>query len=427
MARSNRQSCLYRSVLNFHRTASPRALCVHLFVLLALLHSQYAMAQHNFPPTAEACFKLGEELLEDSKADASIAVFTECLRLNPHFADAYYSRGLAHERRNEWQDALVDYTIYLDLKPDHVEVLLTRAHIRYRLQLYALAKEDFSHLLHLPKGETTTIFFRQPSFGSGVDQLFTTQGSNKAYLFNWLGLTDTQLSNFKDAIVHFDSALRLNPTDADLYVNRGIAHQRNNNRAKAQQDFEKALRLNPNHSTANYNLHLLGLAGAKLNLLDSAIAANPMLPYSYALRAYEKMEAGRYAEALKDYDQAIRLDATQVEYFLNRGLLHERLQHYTQAYNDYSSALALDETFEKAWLNRGNVLMRQRKFKEAVEDYTSALAFNKEYPAAYYNRALAYQKMQLLSAACEDLRTTKKLGMKIPSALLTQVCDRQPE
>lgn len=403
----------------FQRILYQQALLV-FFCCLSFLH---CMAQEKESRTAFDYFELGEELLFQERPAESLTAFNECLRLDPRFTDAYYSRGLAREQLKQREEAIIDYSIYLEMVPHHYETLLNRAILRYQLKQYALAKEDFEQLLHLPKQETSTVYFRLPAFGEGVDRIFTTQSSGKGYLFNWLGLTETQLGNYSFAICHFDSALSLHPKEADYFVNRGIAFQRDQQVGKAILDFKRALALNPNQATANYNLSLLSAGGSsKEALLDSALSDNATLPFIYAEKAYDKMQAGNYTGALRDYTEALRLDATEPAYFLNRGLVHEKLKNYSAAYNDYTQALRLDEHFEKAWLNRGNVLMRQQLYQEAVEDYTSAILFNDQYALAYYNRALAYQKLQQLNKACVDIRQAENLGMPVSSSLKAQLC-----
>jgi tetratricopeptide (TPR) repeat protein len=391
-----------------------------LFCCLCFINSS---AQEKEPRTARAYYALGEELLEQENLNKSLDAFTECLRIDPLFADAYYSRGLVRERLHQQQEALVDYSVYLTFRHDHYEAIFNRANLRYQLKQFALAKEDFEHLLYLPKQETSTVYFRQAGFGGGVNQVFTSQSSGKDYLFNWLGLTETQLGNYSLAILHFDSAIHLHPTEATYFVNRGIAHQQNGEVKKARYDFEKALELHPHLATANYNLSLLSDGDSKKGaLLDAALAENASIPYIYAERAYDKMKAGNFTGALYDYNEAIRLDPTEKTYFLNRGLIHEKLLHYTAAYQDYTHALRLDEHFEKAWLNRGNVLMRQQLYEKAIDDYTNALLFNRNYGQAFYNRALAYQKTHHLNEACKDIQRAEALSMKVPLQLKAQLC-----
>lgn len=391
-----------------------------LFCCLSYLHS---MAQVKELRTALDYFELGEELLLQERSAEALTAFNECLRLDPRFSDAYYSRALVREKLKQREEAIIDYSIYLELRPDHYEAIFNRAILRYAIKQYTLAKEDFERLLHLSKQETTTVYFRQAIFGNGVDHIFTAQSSGKDYLFYWLGLSETQLENNSLAIIHFDSAIRLRPTDANYFVNRGIAYQHNKQLNLAKQDFMRALEINPYQATAKYNLSLLTNGTSEKEVfLDSALSNNASIPYIYAERAYVKMQAGNYTGALRDYSEALRLDASEPAYFLNRGLVNEKLQRYKEACDDYTSALQLDEGFEKAWLNRGNVFMRQQLYQEALEDYTSAILFNKHYGQAYYNRALAYQKLNQLNKACLDIRSAEDFGMKVPAPLKAQLC-----
>lgn len=396
-----------------------------LFVTLSFC----ALAQPvSYPRTAIECYDLGEDFVEKQEWTKALNAFNECLHLDLAFADAYYTRGLVKEHLTQWSEALTDYSIYLDLKPDHTEAIFNRAQLRYKLHLYSLAKEDFQKLLELPVGETSTVFFRQHPFSAGVDQIFTSQGVGKTYVFNWLGLTETALQNYKLALIHFDSAIRLSPQDPDLLVNKGIALAKSNDPEKANVEYAKALRLDPYHALAKYNSTVLqkNTLSTKTDLLDSAIADNPTLPYVYAERGYERMQHGNYAGALQDYNSAIRIDPTQADYFLNRGVVKEKLQQYQGAYSDYSKALLLNEQYDMAWLTRGNLLFKQNRLQEAIDDYTAAITFHEDYAAAYYNRALVYQKLQQFALACADVQRAEKLAMKIPPALRSKLCANLP-
>lgn len=393
-----------------------------------VMYSFCAVAQAiTYPRTATECYDLGESFVEKQEWKNALNTFNECLRLDPTFADAYYARGLVKEHLKQLSEALTDYSIYVDLKPDHTEAIFNRAQLRYKLHLYSLAKEDFQKLLALPAGETSTVFFRQQAFNGGVDQIFTSQGVGKAYVFNWLGLTETALQNYRQALIHFDSAIRLSPQDPDIFVNKGIALAKSNNPEKAKIEYAKALQLDPHHALAKYNSTVLqkGML-TSTGLLDSAIADNPTLPYVYAERGYERMQQENYTDALQDYNTAIRIDPTQADYFLNRGVVKEKLRQYQGAYSDYSRALLLDEQHAMAWLNRGNLLFKQNRLQEALDDYTAAITFHQDYGAAYYNRALVYQKLQQFTLACADLQQAEKLSMNIPSALKSKLCVNIP-
>jgi tetratricopeptide (TPR) repeat protein len=407
--------------------------CVHiisLFCSLLIFDGVNAQTQIlNQKRDAATNFADGEHFMENNEWEAAHASLNTCLQIDPAFADAYYARGLVREHLELFAEALTDFSIHLALKPDHIEALFKRAQLHYQLKHYSLAKEDFLKLLEFPAGETSTIFFERSNFNGGVNQIFTAQGSGKKRIYNWLGLTETALQEYTQALIHFDSAIRLSPRDPDLYVNRGIAFEKNGDFNMAKTAYVKALEINSNHALAYFNLHALS---PKLNqthsieLLDSAIANNTTLPYAYAERGYIYLNKGKYLEALIDYKQAIDINPKEADYYLNRGVIYEKLKRFEHAYTDYSIAVQLDEGLVSAWLNRGNVLLKLKKEKLAIGDYSAAIAFEPDYAAAYYNRGLAYYQLKQYAEACSDLRTAKRLGQALPASLESKVCINTP-
>jgi tetratricopeptide (TPR) repeat protein len=269
------------------------------------------------------------------------------------------------------------------------------------------------------------VFFQQDAYGGGTTRMFTLQGAEKAYIFNYLGMTETQLNHPAEAIVWLDSAIKVIDRDPDLYVNRGLAREKGGDKERAVKDYRKALTLDPNHAVAKHHLGALSKTTDPTSssaLLDEAIADSPNMPFAYAERGFDHMQNGRYGKALTDYDQAIKLDPTNHEYLLNRGLIKEKLSDYEGAYRDYTKAITIRPTFDKAWLNRGNLLLRRGKLKEAIEDYSVAITYNSAYSSAFYNRAIALGRLQQHEAACADLNTAEVLGAEIDPKVKRQIC-----
>lgn len=397
---------------------------IYILILLGQFAASSGFSQAK--KSAKIYHEEAEEALARKQPGKAHEGLNECLRIDPSFYDAYYTRGLVREQLGEFDGALTDYNIYLELRPDHTEALFSRATLRYKRGQYELAKSDFIKLLGLPHGETTTVFFRQDAFASTSTTVFTTQGSGKAYLFNYVGLTETKLKNFKTAIVAFDSAITLNPRDADQFVNRGLAKENNQDIDGAIADYQLALSIHPEHSLARHNLgaikatHIVTEDSEKL--LKESIEQNPNLPYPHAQLAYHKFNNGDFKSALHEYNEAIRIDATDVEYLLNRGLVKEKLKDYEGALADFTKALEMKSDYEKVWFNRGNVLTRLNRLPEAIEDYTMAIFYDPRYASAYYNRALDRNKLGKAQEACEDLGRAQELGMTVKKSLHVKVC-----
>src|SRR5690242_3218532 len=91
------------------------------------------------------------------------------------------------------------------------------------------------------------------------------------------------------AIADCDEAIRLNPKDADAYVNRGSSHA-------AMRDYDRAI--------ADF---------------DAAIRLNPALAMAYNNRGVARRNKGDLAAAIADYGEAIRLAPNLAMAYRNRG------------------------------------------------------------------------------------------------------------
>jgi len=397
---------------------------ISIFILLSLQgFSQKTPEKKN---NALHYFEEGEQALNEQKYKMALAHFNECLRQDPYYLDAYYSRAIAKEHLNDTKGALTDYNIFLNSKPDNTEALFNRAVIRFQQDQFDLARQDFLKLLKLPPVETNTVYFRQDRFGGGTDKIFTSTSGGKATLYNYLGMIDIKNKQYKEAIVSLDSALRLEPKEPNYFVNRGMAWAKLRDTTAAIADYQHALTIEPNHPLATHNLAVIKRAKGEIQesekLLDEAISQNPGLPYPYAERGYYRLMNNNLKGALEDYNKVLSMDKKDEESYLNRGLVKEKLKDLNGAFTDYTEAISLKTDYERAWLNRANLLVKMNRTGEAIEDYTVALTWYPEYALAYYNRAIAHNKLKKNKEACEDLNQAIRLGSKVDANMKAKFC-----
>ncbi|HRI80285.1 MAG TPA: hypothetical protein PLR06_12195 [Cyclobacteriaceae bacterium] len=90
-----------------------------IYLFFSLLVATAMTAQDKKKLTAEEYFLKGEVSLEKREYFSAQAHFNECLRIDPHYAEAYRLRGITREHLGERAKALTDYNIYVDLKPNN--------------------------------------------------------------------------------------------------------------------------------------------------------------------------------------------------------------------------------------------------------------------------------------------------------------------
>src|SRR5262249_37735855 len=102
---------------------------------------------HRRSPSEEFCNLLGVWAGDEA---ANIAWQTEALAIRPHYAVAYFDRGLAKGKSGDGAGALADYTKALEIDPRFLPARYNRA----RLYLGSLreprkALEDFAQMLKM--------------------------------------------------------------------------------------------------------------------------------------------------------------------------------------------------------------------------------------------------------------------------------------
>ena len=392
---------------------------------LLLLCFTLAYGQEK-PKKAFELYEEAEQAYNEDKYDEALIILNECLKQYPGYFEAYSLRGSVKEILKDHHGALTDYSIYLEQYPEHLPVLMSRAILRFKLNFYDQAREDFLKLLTMDASETNTVFYRQNMSVGDRNPVMTPQSGHRAYIYNYLGLTESKQKNHTPAIAYYDSALAINQTEPDYFVNRGLSKEAIND-STAIADYERALKLNQNHTLARHNLTALkAKLGETINYEDrltETIQADSTMLYPYLERAVQRFEGGYYRGAVEDYTDALEIDPSNAEIWLGRGLAREKLKDYEGAFSDYTKAIEIKEDFFKAWINRGNVLFKLERYTDAIEDFNVALIYQPQYAPAVYNRAMAKIKLKNKAEACADLNLAESLGMEIETKVKSKICD----
>ena len=156
---------------------------------------------------------------------------------------------------------------------------------------------------------------------------------------------------YDEATTNFTMAIKLKPNHFFAYKFRGISNYELGKYDLAVNDFNKSIKLNP-------------IFTGKLNKIDiKTLSKNEQLDIknglaeTYNSRANAFDELGKYDLALKDYQEAIKLNGKMAEAYNNRGFLYmNRLKEYEKALKDYEIAIKLKPDYITAKNNRNIVL-----------------------------------------------------------------------
>lgn len=133
-------------------------------------------------------------------------------------------------------------------------------------------------------------------------------------------------------------------------------------------------------------------------LFDSALALNPDNAEAFLLRGSFRSCRGEYEEALKDLNKAIKIYGEDGETLLNRGIIYAKMGKYDKAASDLAKAYKKDNSMLIAVYNSALAFEKRGKFKKALKEYrlvtASALASDEEFVVAAKERARQIEELR---------------------------------
>ena len=147
--------------------------------------------------------------------------------------------------------------------------------------------------------------------------------------------------------------------------------------------------------------------------------------YNEAIRAGTKklLNLSDYQGAIKDFDEAIRLEPQNAVAYFNRGtaylylgladLASEKLEHALEAFVEvlanYDQAISLDPEYADAYGSRGAAYVYLEKYELAIQDYTEAIRIEPLAAELYAARAALYDELVDPQRSIQDRETACEL------------------
>lgn len=89
-------------------------------------------------------------------------------------------------------------------------------------------------------------------------------------------------------------------------------------------------------------------------------------------RGMENCQSGRYDQALKDFNDALKLKPKDPALITYRGVVYYAKGQNDLAMKDFNQALEIDPKFGKAYYQRGMIFENQEKYAQAVTELKKA-------------------------------------------------------
>lgn len=335
--------------------------------------------QLHLPPSKASTAYYGRAYAENKKFkyDDAIRDFSEAIRLDPAGVNAYWGRGSIYQSKGQLDKALSDYAEVVWRDRNAARVYFNRGLIYLQRKEWAKAAQDFSETIRC-----------EPRDG---------------YAYLDRGLALEELKDLDGALASLDAAISINPL-TEAYKARATVYKRRGEAGRARNDELKAAQLAPKEAVSVPIAPMFGASPSGADLLGSArIAA----------------AAGRYDEAIDLCYKALGTNLSSFRassVFMTRGNAYAGKGDWDHALRDYDEAIKVEPKNADAWVNRGNTYVHKDQRDKSTLDYNEAIRLNPNLAEAYGNRALDYLAAGNTDKALADLNEAIRINPKFAEA-----------
>jgi len=275
-----------------------------------LFSSEAQAPPGRLTPELKEKYEKGQELLEEEKYEEALALFSEVLKAQQQFPDAYFDRGKCLAALDRHAEAIEDFskltTGFSQFAPAFFE---TGKSLR-ALEEYDLALRSFSKAIEAARKSPAAFPY-----------------------YNERGKLYADVGQLREAVDDFVSAIELQPADAETLYNRGSALQKLGARSMSIGDTAGASNL-----------------AAAVASLSRAIKTKPDYHEAYFDRGLAKFGLRQTDEGMEDLEKALELDPENLEYTERLAYAciqragqeaQSRTADMTQVTADYEKSIAL--------------------------------------------------------------------------------------
>ncbi|MGD0784832.1 MAG: tetratricopeptide repeat protein [Sedimentisphaerales bacterium] len=231
-----------------------------------------------------------------------------------------------------------------------------------------------------------------PQLLSNLPQRKIVLGLSMVIVLTALGIcAHRQTSYWKNSFTLFSHALAVTQNNYIAYNNIGLTYNDLGRYAEALDDFRQAIKIKPDYEIAYYNLG----------------------------NAYSNL--GRWPQAMDAYKQAIRIDPNYAQAHSNLGVAYGSLGRYDEAIDAFEQAIKIEPDLADAYCNLGATYSRLNRRADEIEAYRQAVKIRPDLADAHYNLGLAYLAIGDKNSALTELNILKSLNPQLADKLLKDI------
>ncbi|XP_064783069.1 uncharacterized protein ttc6 [Oncorhynchus masou masou] len=416
-------------------------LCYMALALLLQAFDAFSNAVKMNPDYADAYHQRGlcRMRLQQSK---SVQDFNRALFINPNLFQVYLSRAAFYGAKGRYSKAILNCNEAIKIQPKSVRVYLYRGALKFYLKVYKGAVEDLTMALRIDK----TCSFAHYNRGVCYQQLKEYELALRDYGIVLLlpskkeidlkvlinrALLYVELSDHHNALQDFKDASLRSPEDATIYHALGVYHHRLGQLQESVEAYSQAMQISPffldayvgrGNACMDYG-HTQATKQAQRDFL-SALHLNPLCSNARICLAYNFQVFGFFQRAWNQFTVAAEIDSKCWKAFEGRAVINLQMGNTYAAFQDINMALKHHPVSDQLLTNRGVINQFMGDKANAMKDYQRAISLNPKYALAFFNAANLYFYNRQFEQACEHYSQAFELDPEDESAVLNRAITR---
>jgi tetratricopeptide (TPR) repeat protein len=279
--------------------------------------------------------------------------YKEAIMLDSCYADAWNNLGALQSLTKHPNEAIDSYSRALACNVDFLPARIGRASAYFDQRDYLKAVADARSVLQLR--DTSVAYFV-------------------------MGMALSRMRSYDSALMAFDAACRLSPSDAECLVNRGVVL----------------------YQMQRYN-------EATLQLEQARILAPKTAPVYIALGMIAS-DRKQYERALSWYEDALRVNPSDPVALNNRGFVYLQLDSLPRALSDIDNSIVRMPENAWAYRNKGIYYLKAGEPESALRVLLQAESLDPHTPQVRALLATTFARMHDAGKACEYLAKARSVG-----------------
>jgi tetratricopeptide (TPR) repeat protein len=352
----------------------------------ASLREALKLEPHYLP----ACMQLARSLLETGEPSQSGSAYDAILQLDSRIAEAHYGKGRVLAATGHLNDAIRHYRSACDLAPTY-----GAAHYALAIALRDMGRRD--------EAEKEFALYQSKSNGAPelsdplLEQIEKLK-SGDALDHLKRGVRLETAGKLREAAAEQERAIQIDHHLVQAHINLISLYTRLVQMDRAQQHYAEAMKINPDQAELHYN-------------------------YGLALLAQKRLK-----EAAGSFRRALEIKPLAAEAHLNLGLALEQQGLDTDAMQHYRAALESRPGYRLAAFRLARAMLVKGQSKESIEFFLTSISPEDEQTPLYmFGLATAYAEAGERKAALSFGRRAKEKALSLRQTGLVAAIDRDLE